>query len=198
VTLVGAVSPPGGDFSEPITQYSLRLAGAFWALDAALARQRHFPAIDWRRSYTLYDLDRWFDDEVASDWGEHRAWALALLAREGELQEIVQVLGADTLGSTEQVVLRTGRLLREDFLQQSAFDDRDAYCAPDKQYWMLRAIRLAHEAMDGAVGRGVAADDVTGAPELAQLARLKTAAPEEARARGEALVARLTETLGTL
>ena len=198
VTLVGAVSPPGGDFSEPITQYSLRLAGAFWALDAALARQRHFPAIDWRRSYTLYDLDRWFDDEVAPDWGEHRAWALALLAREGELQEIVQVLGADTLGAAEQVVLRTGRLLREDFLQQSAFDDRDAYCAPDKQYWMLRAIRLAHEAMDGAVGRGVAADDVTGAPELAQLARLKTAAPEEARARGEALVARLTETLGAL
>ena len=96
-------------------------------------------------------------------------------------------------------MLRTGRLLREDFLQQSAFDDRDAYCAPDKQYWMLRAIRLAHEAMDGAVGRGVAADDVDRrAGALAQLARLKTARRTRRARRGESLMARLTETLGAL
>ena len=144
VTVVGAVSPPGGDFSEPITQYSLRLAGTFWALDTTLARQRHFPAVDWRRSYSLYQLGGWFAVEVEPDWEEQRAWALQVLEQEGELLDIVQVLGAEALAAPEQVLLRTGRLLREDFLQQSAFDERDAYCPLEKQYWMLNAIRRAH------------------------------------------------------
>ena len=122
MSIIGAVSPAGGDFSEPITQHSLRLAGTFWALDTPLARERHFPAIDWNRSYTLYDLAGWFGREVAADWEEHRAWARDLLQREAQLLEIVQLLGTDTLAPPERVVLRTGRLLREDFLQQSAFD----------------------------------------------------------------------------
>ena len=198
VTLIGAVSPPGGDFSEPITQHSLRLAGTFWALDPTLARQRHFPAIDWRRSYTLYDLDSWFEREIAKGWGEQRRWAVALLEQEGELQEIVQVLGADTLGGAEQVVLRTGRSLREDFLQQSAFDDRDAYCPPDKQHRLLRAIRRAHQAMDAAVRRGAAPAEVTEAPELAEIARAKTWPATEMRSRCEDVVARLTKRLEAL
>ncbi len=103
--------------------------------------QRHFPAIDWNRSYTLYDLADWFEREVAADWEEHRAWARELLQREAQLLEIVQLLGADTLAAPERVVLRTGRLLREDFLQQSAFDEHDAYCDPRKQLAMLRVIR---------------------------------------------------------
>ena len=130
VTIIGAVSPAGGDFSEPITQHSLRLAGTFWALETSLARTRHFPAIDWNRSYTLYDLTSWFEREVAADWAEHRAWASQLLQREAQLLEVVQLVGADTLAPPERVLLRTGRLLREDFLQQSAFDERDAYCDP--------------------------------------------------------------------
>ncbi len=120
---MAAVSPPGGDFSEPVTQYSLRLAGTFWALDTELARRRHFPAINWTRSYTLYELGRWFDDNVAPDWEQQRRWALGLLAQEEELQNIVQLLGVDVLAPAELITFRTGRILREDFLQQSAFDE---------------------------------------------------------------------------
>ena len=133
-SIVGAISPAGGDFSEPITQHSLRLAGTFWALDTALARERHFPAIDWNRSYTLYELAGWFERDVATDWEEHRAWLRELLQREAQLLEVVQLLGADTLAAPERVVLRTGRLVREDFLQQSAFDEHDAYCAPPSSW----------------------------------------------------------------
>ena len=162
MTIIGAVSPAGGDFSEPITQHSLRLAGTFWALETSLARARHFPAIDWNRSYTLYDLTGWFDREVAADWEEHRAWARQLLQREAQLLEVVQLVGADTLAAPERVLLRTGRLLREDFLQQSAFDEQDAYCDPPKQVAMLRAIRAADTAMRAAVDRGVPAEDGRG------------------------------------
>ena len=103
VTIIGAVSPAGGDFSEPITQHSLRLAGTFWALDTTLARQRHFPAIDWNRSYTLYDFAAWFGREVDDDWEEQRAWARELLQREAQLLEVVQLLGPDTLAPPERL-----------------------------------------------------------------------------------------------
>ena len=166
VSIVGAVSPAGGDFSEPITQHSLRLAGTFWGLDTTLARQRHFPSINWNRSYTLYELDAWFDREVAAGWSVQRAWALDLLQRESSLLEIVQLLGTDSLAPAERVVLESGRLLREDFLQQSAFDDIDAYCDPSKQYAMLRVIRAAHEAMAAAIERGVPVDSLADAASL--------------------------------
>jgi V/A-type H+-transporting ATPase subunit A len=172
VTIIGAVSPAGGDFSEPITQHSLRLAGTFWALDTTLARARHFPAIDWNRSYTLYALAHWFGREVAADWEEYRGWARELLQREAQLLEVVQLLGADTLAAPERVVLRTGRLLREDFLQQSAFDD-DAYCDPSKQLAMLRVIRAADAAMSKAVASGVSAEQAGAAPSIAALARMR-------------------------
>jgi V/A-type H+-transporting ATPase subunit A len=172
VTIIGAVSPAGGDFSEPITQHSLRLAGTFWALDTTLARARHFPAIDWNRSYTLYDLADWLKQAVAPDWEEHRGWARELLQREAQLLQVVQLLGADTLAAPERVVLRTGRLLREDFLQQSAFDD-DAYCDPSKQLAMLRVIRSADAAMSKAVAGGASAEQAATAPSIAALARMR-------------------------
>ena len=128
VTIVGAVSPAGGDFSEPITQHTLRMAGTFSALDRDLARGRHFPAVDWRRSYTLHRLDGWFTSRVASGWRRQRKWALDLLQRETSLLEIVQILGANTLLAQQQVVLRTGRLPREGFLQQSSYDETGRRC----------------------------------------------------------------------
>jgi V/A-type H+/Na+-transporting ATPase subunit A len=188
VTIIGAVSPAGGDFSEPITQHSLRLAGTFWALDTTLARQRHFPAIDWNRSYTLYDFEAWFGREVAADWEDQRAWARALLQREAQLLEIVQLLGTDTLAPPERVVLRTGRLLREDFLQQSAFDAHDAYCAAPKQLAMLRAIRRTDAAMSAAVTRGAPVDDAVAAPSLAVLARMHEWPAEQAEERAVELI----------
>ena len=198
VSIVGAVSPAGGDFSEPITQHSLRLAGTFWGLDTTLARQRHFPSINWNRSYTLYELEDWFDREVDPGWSVQRAWALDLLQRESSLLEIVQLLGTDSLAPAERVVLESGRLLREDFLQQSAFDDVDAYCALGKQYTMLRVIRAAHEAMEAAIGRGVAIDALADAGSLREVARMRSWPEDEAAERAGGLIERVRAELAEL
>src|SRR3954463_6376899 len=191
VSIVGPFSPAGGAFSEPITQHSLRLAGTFWWLDTTLARQRHFPSINWNRSYTLYELDAWFDREVADGWTAQRAWALDLLQRESSLLEIVQLLGTDSLAPAERVVLESGRLLREDFLQQSAFDDVDAYCALGKQYTMLRVIRAAHEAMEAAIDRGVAIDSLADAGALREVARMRSWPEGEATTLADGLIDRI-------
>jgi V/A-type H+-transporting ATPase subunit A len=196
VSIIGAVSPAGGDFSEPITQHSLRLAGTFWGLDTTLARQRHFPSINWNRSYTLYELDGWFDREVAPGWSAERAWALELLQRESALLEIVQLLGTDSLAPAERVVLETGQLLREDFLQQSAFDDVDAYCSLAEQFTMRRVIHAAHEAMAEAVGRGVAVDALTEVPALREIARMRSWAEADAAGLADDLIARIRAGLG--
>ena len=178
VTVVGAVSPAGGDFSEPITQNSLRLAGTFWALDTSLARRRHFPAINWTRSYTLYNLTSWFVRETAPDWEEHRVWALDLLQRESSLLEIVQLLGVDSLAPVQRALLVTGRMLRESFLQQSAFDEIDAYCPLGKQLAMLRVIHRADIAMVAAIERGAAPERLGDVPALAGVGRMRSWPPE--------------------
>jgi V/A-type H+-transporting ATPase subunit A len=188
VTIIGAVAPAGGDFSEPITQHTLRLAGTFWALDTTLARQRHFPAIDWNRSYTLYDFAAWFAREVDDDWEEQRAWARELLQREAQLLEVVQLLGPDTLAPPERLLLRTGRLLREDFLQQSAFDERDAYCDARKQLAMLRAIRRADAALSAAVARGAPVEEAGAAPAVTALARMREWPAEHVEERAAELI----------
>ncbi len=154
VSVIGAVSPAGGDFSEPITQHSLRLAGCFWALDTALSHQRHYPAVNWTRSHTQYQLDPWFDSEVAADWSRLRAWAVSVLQEESSLQEVVSLLGVEALAPEQRVTLRVGRLLREDLLQQSSFDEVDASCPPPKQIAMLRVIKAAEEALVAARAAG--------------------------------------------
>ena len=191
VTVVGAVSPAGGDFSEPITQYSLRLAGTFWALDTSLARQRHFPSINWGTSYTLYEMAEWFENEVTEEWTDQRSWALGILQQERSLLEIVQLLGADALAPPQRVILATGRLMREDFLQQSAFDDTDAYCALPKQYHMLRIIRAVHAAMSTAVERDVAVDAAAGVESIAEINRAKYWPEDEMVDRSEDLISRI-------
>ncbi len=198
VTVVGAVSPPGGDFSEPITQYSLRLAGTFWALDTSLARSRHFPAINWGTSYTLYEMDGWFEEAVRPGWRDGRAWARGLVQQERTLLEIVQLLGADALAPPQRVVLATGRLLREDFLQQSAFDEMDAYCSLEKQFHMLRVVRAAHEGMEAAVGRDVGVEASAAVPAVAEIGRMKYWPDAEVEERAEALISRVTKEMGDL
>jgi V/A-type H+-transporting ATPase subunit A len=197
VTVIGAVSPPGGDFSEPVTQYSLRLAGTFWALDPDLARRRHFPAIHWTRSYSLYELGPWFDENVAADFDEQRQWATALLGAEEDLQSIVRMLGADVLAPQERVTFNTGRLLREDFLQQSAFDPVDAFCPLTKQYWMMKVIRHAHETMTDAVDR-VDATSILSMSSLAAIGRMREWLPEEAEDRAQTLMAAIDTEVATL
>ncbi|NYT05516.1 MAG: ATP synthase subunit A [Methanomicrobiales archaeon] len=158
VTVIGAVSPPGGDFSEPVTQNTLRIVKVFWALDAKLSQRRHFPAINWLNSYSLYldTLHDWYDQNVSAEWNTIRAWAMEVLQKEAELQEIVQLVGSDALPDEEQVTIEVARMLREIFLQQNAFDPVDTYCNMEKQYDILKTIRLYADGAYGAQKAGVA------------------------------------------
>ncbi|MFA7198323.1 MAG: ATP synthase subunit A [Methanoculleus sp.] len=143
VSVIGAVSPPGGDFSEPVTQNTLRIVKVFWALDAKLSQRRHFPAINWLNSYSLYldTLSAWYDREVSPEWNPLRAWAMGVLQKEAELQEIVQLVGSDALPDEEQVTIEVARMIREIFLQQNAYDAVDTFCPMTKQYDMLNSIK---------------------------------------------------------
>jgi V/A-type H+-transporting ATPase subunit A len=182
VTMVGAVSPAGGDMSEPMTQNSLRVTGAFWALDTSLAHRRHFPAISWTKSYTLYlaQVRGWFEENVAGDWQEYRDRAMFILQKETELQEIVQLVGPDALPESEKVILEVSRMLREDFLQQFAFDAVDAYCPPKKAYWILKAILQFYDSAVQALQRGVSLRQVLELPLRDEIATLKTTEHDKA------------------
>lgn len=142
VTAIGAVSPPGGDFSEPVTQNTLKITKVFWALDAKLAQRRHFPAINWLDSYSLYKdtLSSWYTSNVAGDWANMRQRAMTILQQEASLQEVVQLVGSDALPEKERLTLEIARMIREGFLQQSAFHPVDSYCSLKKQYQILKII----------------------------------------------------------
>lgn len=162
VTVIGAVSPPGGDISEPVSQGTLRIVKVFWGLDAGLARQRHFPAINWLSSYSLYpqSLDQWFRDNIASDFPEVRTEISSLLQVEAELQEIVQLVGSDALPVDQQLTLEVARMIREYFLQQNAFHDVDAYSGVQQQYKMAKAILTFQDAAKKALAAGGQLEDV--------------------------------------
>jgi len=162
LTLVGAVSPPGGDFSEPVSQNTLRVTRVFWALDANLASRRHFPSINWLTSYSLYadDMSDWYRDNVSSDWTSLRQEALEILQRESELQEIVQLIGYDALPEPEKGVLDTARSIREDYLQQSAYDEVDTYSSIKKQYMMLSTILEFGKKEIDAIKKGVTSSKI--------------------------------------
>jgi len=191
VTIIGAVSPPGGDFSEPMTQSSLRIAGVFWGLDTGLARRRHFPAIHWIRSYSLFDLRQWFKANVAPDWAVQARQAFALLQQEEQLLEIVQLVGPDALPEAEKAILQVARILREDFLQQSAFHEVDSFCPTEKSYWMLRAILTFNQVLAAALHRGVPLDKAMAVPEIVELGRMKELAMPGAEAQIRRLIERL-------
>jgi V/A-type H+-transporting ATPase subunit A len=163
ISVVGAVSPPGGDFSEPVTQNTLRIVKTFWALDADLAERRHFPSINWNESYSLYteQLDPWFEENVAAEWPEIRQWAVDTLDEEAELQEIVQLVGKDALPEDQQLTLEVARYLREAWLQQNAFHDVDTFCEPDKTYLILTAIRTLNDEAFDALEAGVPVEEIT-------------------------------------
>jgi V/A-type H+-transporting ATPase subunit A len=162
LTLVGAVSPPGGDFSEPVSQNTLRVTRVFWALDANLASRRHFPSINWLTSYSLYadDMLDWYKNNVSSEWSSLRQEALEILQRESELQEIVQLIGYDALPEPEKGVLDTARSIREDYLQQSAYDEVDTYTSIKKQYLMLSTILQFGRMESESIKKGVLSSKV--------------------------------------
>lgn len=195
ITVVGAVSPPGGDLSEPVTQNTLRICKVFWALDASLADKRHFPSIDWLQSYSLYvdSIEGWWAENVAADWRETRDQAMILLQKESELQEIVQLVGPDALPEADQATLETTRMLREDFLQQNAFDDIDTYCPPVKQYNMLKTILLFHKEALAAVGRGVPIQNIVALPVKEEIGKMKYIPQDEFAAKCEEIQAAITK-----
>ncbi|PPK48016.1 V-type ATP synthase subunit A [Clostridium algidicarnis] len=180
VTAIGAISPPGGDLSEPVTQSTLRIVKAFWGLDAQLAYRRHFPSINWMDSYSLYEdkVGEWMDKEVASDWVTIRTEAMALLQEEATLEEIVRLVGIDALSERDRLKLEVSKSLREDYLQQNAFNEVDTYSSLAKQYKMLKLVLQFYHEGEKALEAGIYLKEILDIEVRDRIARSKYI-PEE-------------------
>jgi V/A-type H+-transporting ATPase subunit A len=190
LTLVGAVSPPGGDFSEPVVQNSLRMAGGFWGLDASLAYRRHYPAVNWNVSFSLYLdwLDPWFDANAPKGWVENRKRVQALMQRDSEVQEVVQLVGPDALQDAERLILEMGRMVREVFLQQNAFSDNDAFSDLNKTGGLLETLLDFYEECRVAVENGVTLNRLMAMPVREDIARLRDIHNKDFDARRQVVV----------
>lgn len=175
ISVIGAVSPAGGDFSEPVTQATLRIVKVFWALDAKLAQRRHFPAINWLQSYSLYPeyLGAYYTEKAAPDWNQVKSQIMDLLQKESELQEIVQLVGSDALPPEQQITMESARLIREIYLQQNAYDKVDAYSSLQKDYQLWKAILRYGQLAQAALNTGALAKELTGLPVVTELARTR-------------------------
>ena len=200
VTLIGAVSPPGGDLSEPVSQNTLRVVGAFWALDSSLADRRHFPAINWLRSYSLYldPTSEWYNENATEEFRILRKQALATLQTEAELQEIVQLIGPDALPERERAILEIARMIREDFLQQHAYHEVDSYCSLEKQLLMLKIIALFEKKTMEAIDLGVGVDKITTLAVKDEIARMKYEPSEHFKQKHEELEKTISEQFDSL
>ena len=200
LTAVGAVSPPGGDLSEPVAQATMRIVKVFWSLDASLAYRRHFPAINWLNSYSLY-LDAvtpWYDEHMGADFIRNRNRAMHLLQEENELNEIVQLVGKDSLSPKDQLTLEIARMLREDFLQQNAFMDVDAYSSFDRQMRLLALILHYEDLCRDAIDKGAALPALYAIPARERLGWAKYAAAEEYAANYEQVYAEMDSQIADL
>ncbi len=175
LTIMGAVSPPGADFSEPVTQSTLRIVRALYALDVNLAYRRHYPAINWLTSYSLYvdNVTYWWHKNIDPEWRSLREKALAILQKEAELEELVRLVGAEALPEEDKLVLEVARMIREDFLQQNAFHEVDTYCPPKKASMMIRAVLLFYDLGLEAIQRGVTVEKIREMKSRARIARMK-------------------------
>jgi len=175
VSIVGAVSPPGADFSEPVTQNTLRVIKVFWGLDTSLAQRRHFPSINWLTSYSLYldTMEGWFRENVNPNWPQLRGEAMYILQREEELREIVQLVGPDALSESQRVFLEVARMIREDYLMQSAYHPIDSYCPTEKAYYMLFIILKYYHQMRNLVEQGIPLTKILAIPVKETIARMK-------------------------
>lgn len=174
ISVIGAVSPSGGDFSEPVTQNTLRIVQVFWALDVELRNKRHFPAVNWLRSYSLYldSVKEWWNENVNEKWHQLRKESMRLLEKESELQEIVQLVGPDALPQSDRFALQAARVIREDFLQQNAFHDVDTYCDPEKQFRMIEIMMEFYERGTEVVEKGVPVDKIMEMETFERLSRM--------------------------
>jgi len=192
LTAVGAVSPPGGDLSDPVVQATLKVVKVFWSLEDWLAYERHFPAINWLTSYSLYheSLADYFRREVSEEWETMRQEAMKLLQQEAELKEIARLVGVDALSNRDRLLLGTAKAIREDFLHQNAFDEVDTYTSFPKQYRMLRNIMSFNRIANEAVEHGVAAEDLFGLGVLEDISRSRYI-PESDIAELDAIASRI-------
>ena len=176
VSLIGAVSPPGGDFSEPVTSHTKEIIRTFWALSKPLADARHYPAVSWLESFTDYAARaaKWWADEVSPDWALRRQQALTLLAEADELERIVNLVGPEALSSSQRWVLESAGLIKEAVLQQSALDEIDSYCSPEKQFRLLDLVLAYHQGGVDLIGLGVPVESLTELPFNGDLRRLKS------------------------
>ena len=200
LTAVGAVSPPGGDFSEPVTQTSMRVSGALWALDSGLAYRRHYPSVNWNTSFTLYfeGLKDWFEENAPNGWIARRQQAASLLQRENELNDIVQLVGPDALQDQERLILEVARMVREVFLQQSAFSENDAACDLEKTFGLLEMILIYHEECLKVLQREVPLTRITELPLREEISRLKEEPNEGFTAKKDACIENYKQVLGAL
>ena len=175
LSVIGAVSPPGGDISEPVTQATLRIVKVFWGLDASLAYKRHFPAVNWLTSYSLYvdTMAKWYNTTVAPDWMECRARIMHILQEEAELEEIVKLVGMDALSSPDRLKLEAARSIREDFLHQNAFHETDTYTPLEKQYLMMLLVLSFFDEGMSALDKGANIDDIISMPVREKIGRFK-------------------------
>jgi V/A-type H+-transporting ATPase subunit A len=176
ISIVGAVSPPGGDFSEPVTQNTLRIAKVFWSLDKDLASRRHFPAINWLSSYSLYvdTLDDWYRREIGTEWIDLRKEAMALLQRDDELREIVMLVGPDALSETQRVTLEAARMIKEDFLMQHAYNPADSYCDKTKTFQMMKLIINFYKIMQKAADENIPLQKILDLPVKTEIDRMRS------------------------
>ncbi len=187
LTAIGAVSPPGGDISEPVSQATLRIVKVFWGLDSSLAYKRHFPAINWLTSYSLYTdrLSDWLDEHVASDFKELRHSAMRILQEEAELDEIVKLVGVDALSDRDRLTLETAKMLREDYLHQNAFHEIDTYASLQKQHMMLKTMLDFYDKGNKALENGATADKIEQLPIEERIGRMKYVAEDKMKAEFE-------------
>jgi V/A-type H+-transporting ATPase subunit A len=176
ICAIGAVSPPGGDFSEPVTQHTKRFTRVFWALDAELADMRHYPAINWMQSYSGYisELEGWWQSKVDKEWNSYREEAMRILQAEDDLKNIVKLVGPEALPDKQRLILETARIIRLALLQQNALDPIDTYCSPQKQFKMLKIIVDFHEYADRIVSKGAPIFKITQLPITEEIMRMKT------------------------
>jgi len=199
LSVIGAVSPPGGDLSDPVVQATLRTVRVFWSLDAQLAYARHFPSIHWLRSYSLYVdmLSDFYKKEMGEEWIEIRQEAMKILRREAELQEMVRLIGIDALSSKDRLIMETARSIREDFLQQNAFMDADTYTSLKKQYRMMKLIHLFNKLAAHALDKNVGLDKILSLPIRIEISRAKLI-PEKELKKFDAIEEKISSLFNTL
>jgi len=175
LSAIGAVSPPGGDISEPVSQATLRIVKVFWSLDSSLAYQRHFPAINWLNSYSLYldEMESWFNENVNKEWMKLRQELMSLLQEEASLNEIVKMVGMDALSPQDRLKMEAARSIREDFLHQNSFDEIDTYTSMQKQFYMMKLVYAYYDESRAALSAGASIEDIVALPVREDIGRYK-------------------------